>query len=192
MVRVHSSRNLSGDSRAGRNAPASTGDEARNMNLTGMVLRYGSHVRICVQETSGWQWEVGLGISGIERRTINGRRAPDQDVTSLRGGIPTSILNGTKENHEKLREILTGIIRREASVNAIHNRAKIVGELPMKQRQYEYDFGATNCEGFIIQVLQMAGFPVGESLDLVGSFALRYKSNGEAYGEAMPSTDNLR
>ena len=191
MVRVHSSRNLNDKISSGRNTPGSIGDEVRNMNLTGMVLRYGNHVRICVQETSGWQWEVGLGISGVERRTINGRRAPDQVITSLRGGIPTSILNGTKENHEKLREILTGIIRWEASVNAIHNRAKIVGELPMKHRQYEYDFGATNCEGFIIQVLQMARFPVGESLGLVGSFALRYKSNGEAYGVAMPSTKNL-
>ena len=52
-----------------------------------------------------------------------------------------------------------------------------------------YDFGITDCHGFIVKVLCSAGIKI-TSLDLIGSFALLYNVNTQDYGIGVNQKEN--
>ena len=61
-------------------------DEIMCLDITGMVLTYGDHQRIGIS-ISGRQYEIGLGVDGIEIRSLNGKRRPEPGNISVTWGV---------------------------------------------------------------------------------------------------------
>ena len=155
-------------------------DDIMCVGITGMVLVYGDHQRIYLS-TPGRQYEIGLGVDGIEIRCLNGKRRPGQEISRLRGAFPKDLIAASQESRQRLKRILGEIIFDKHCIRVVHKSSGRSEKKEMGDIEPRYDFGITDCHGFLIQILNMAGIEISH-LDLIGSFALLYKANGKAYG----------
>ena len=155
-------------------------DQVRCNSLTGLVLDFGGHMQICVENNNGDQFSVGLTVDGIHVKKLNKFQHLNQPISSLRGGIPRDVINGKTDKLRELKKILLEIVSDKDKVNVVHiSNSAIVPNQPCV-----YNFGKIDCKEFIIKLLILSGYDV-KSLGLMGAFALRYRSDGSAYGESL-------
>lgn len=158
-------------------------DDIMCLDITGMVLSYGNHVRICCRKY-GYQYEIGLGVDGIEVRCLNGKTRLGQEISRLRGAFPKDLIAASQKSKQRLKRILGEIITDKCCVRVAQKSSGRSEKKEMGDIKPRYDFGTTDCRGFLIQILNMAGIEISH-LDLIGSFALLYKANGDAYGSGV-------
>ena len=166
-------------------------DDILCAKITGMVLQHGDHNRICAVSEHGRQYEIGLGVDGIEMRCLNTRRFPGQEISQLRGAFPRALLASSQESIQRLEFILGKIIDNKDCVRVVHKNHEGCKKREIGDTETLYDFGITDCHGFIVKVLCSAGIKI-TSLDLIGSFALLYNVNAkaQAYGIGVSQKEN--